>query len=56
MFAIPGFIIGAIIGWVRATRLGGATLDKLQYAAGHGIALFLIALVLTVLADWMGWV
>ncbi|MBA3326508.1 MAG: hypothetical protein H0T41_14980 [Rhodobacteraceae bacterium] len=43
------FAFGALIGWVRAGRRGGDRLDRLQYAAAHGILLTLAALVLTIL-------
>lgn len=48
------FVLGAIFGWVRATRRGGVTLDKLQYAAAHGIAFVLLALLITITLDWAG--
>ncbi len=54
MFVIPAFIFGAALGWYRAGKLGGNRLDKLQYAFAHGIAFFLVALVLTLIADWQG--
>lgn len=50
------FLIGALIGWVRASRRGGNRLDKLQYAAAHGIALVLVALLVTISLDWAGYV
>ena len=56
MFAIPAFFIGAVIGWWRARKMEGNGLDQLQYAFIHGLALFLFALVATVIADWQGWV
>ncbi len=56
MFAAPAFVFGAFFGWHRAGKFGGNRMDKLQYAVAHGIAFFLIALVLTVFADWQGWV
>lgn len=56
MFTIPAFLIGAIVGWFRATKFGGKLADKVQYAAIHGIMFFLLALIFTVLADWLGWV
>ena len=56
MFAVPAFFIGVLIGWWRARKMGGKVLDQLQYAAIHGLVFFLIALVLTVIADWQGWV
>jgi len=50
------FLIGALIGWMRATKRGGNRLDKLQYAAAHGIALLLLALMVTIGLDWAGYV
>jgi len=50
------FLIGALIGWFRASKRNGNTLDKLQYAATHGIALLLLALLITITADWAGFV
>ena len=42
------FIAGALVGWVRAGRRGGQRLDKLHYAAAHGIGFALLALVVTI--------
>lgn len=56
MFAVPAFFVGGLIGWWRARKMGGKGLDQVQYAFVHGLALFLLALVLTVIADWQGWV
>ena len=42
------FLLGALIGWRRAASRGGERLDKLQYAAAHGIGFALLALVGTV--------
>lgn len=39
------FVLGAILGWFRAAQAGGDRLDRLQYAAAHGIGFLLIALV-----------
>lgn len=39
------FLFGAGFGWMRSARRGGETLDKLQYAAVHGLLFFLIAFV-----------
>lgn len=41
MLAIIGGILGIALGWWRATKRGGNTADKLQYATAHGIALLL---------------
>jgi len=48
------FLIGAILGWVRASKRGGNRLDKLQYGAAHGIAFVLLALLITIAARWVG--
>lgn len=50
------FLIGALIGWFRASKRGGNRLDCLQYAAGHGIGLLLLVLVITIGLDWAGYV
>ena len=42
------FVLGAALGWYRAARRGGNRLDKLQYAAAHGLAFMLLALILTI--------
>jgi phosphate/sulfate permease len=48
------FALGALVGWRRAARRNGDRLDRLQYAAVHGIAFVLAALALTVLAARVG--
>jgi hypothetical protein len=48
------FLLGALFGWMRASKRGGNRLDKLQYAAGHGIAFLLLALLATLALDRMG--
>ncbi len=50
------FAVGAALGWFRAARRSNNRLDKLQYAAAHGIALMLLALLVTIAADWAGFV
>ena len=49
------FAIGFAIGWMRASRRGGGTADKLQFALAHGIPLALIGLAGVILAARMGW-
>lgn len=48
------FLIGAALGWWRASKRSSETLDKLQYAAGHGLAAFLLVLALITIADRAG--
>ena len=55
MLTLPGFIIGALVGWLRASRRKGSFADKLQWAAVHGIVCFLIALLVTIIAVRSGW-
>jgi len=38
MLALVTAILGALYGWYRAAKRGGNLADKLQYAAGFGIA------------------
>lgn len=35
MITLIAMLLGFAIGWWRAAKRGGQTLDKLQYAAGH---------------------
>jgi len=48
------FCLGALIGWRRAGLRDGDRLDRLQYAAAHGILLVLIALAGSILAQRLG--
>ncbi len=54
MILPAAFAFGAVIGWWRAQKRGGILLDKVQYAAAHGIAFALIAFIATLAADWAG--
>ena len=54
MIVIAAFILGAAIGWIRATRLDGNRADKLQYAAAHALALSIPGVFLTILLTRMG--
>ncbi|MER2508817.1 hypothetical protein [Amaricoccus sp.] len=49
------FAIGMLVGWRRAALAGGDRLDKLQYAAAHGIALTLAVFTAWILAVRFGW-
>ena len=50
------FLLGGLLGWNRAAKRGGSTADKLQYGVTHGIAFLLAALLVTLLADMIGFV
>ncbi|MFC3528370.1 hypothetical protein ACFOMH_09295 [Paracoccus mangrovi] len=54
MIVIAAFILGAAIGWIRATRLDGNRADKLQYAAAYGLALSVLGVFATVMIGRMG--
>ena len=49
MLIVTAFGLGALFGWQRAARRGGDRLDRLQYAAVHGIVFALAAVILVVL-------
>ncbi len=42
MLSLIAGIIGVIYGWQRAAKHGGNRADKLQYAAAHGMAFFIV--------------
>lgn len=44
----------AAMGWARAARRGGKLADRLQYAAAHGVAGFLLGLIVLVIAGRLG--
>ncbi len=48
------FALGALFGWYRAGRRGGDRLDRLQYAAVHGILFLLVFLAASVIAVRFG--
>ena len=54
MLLLLAFVLGALLGWHRARRRGGDRLDRLQYAAVHGILFLLVALAAGVLAGRRG--
>lgn len=47
-------ILGGAFGWYRAARRGGATGDKLQYAAAHGLPAFLVGMIAMTMLARMG--
>ena len=54
MIFLAAFLLGGAFGWWRAAKRGGNRLDKLQYGAAHGIAVFLVVAVATVVMDQAG--
>ncbi|MDP5307243.1 hypothetical protein [Paracoccus spongiarum] len=53
MIVIAAMLIGGLLGWRRAARLGGNRRDRAQYAAGYALALAVIGLFATVILDRM---
>ncbi len=51
MFVIGGLVLGALAGAFYARKQGGKPADMAQYAAGFGIALGLLGLVITLILD-----
>ena len=49
MIFFPAILIGAAIGWYRATKRGGNRLDKLQYAGVHAILFAILGLFATII-------
>ncbi|QRZ14210.1 hypothetical protein JWJ88_06370 [Paracoccus methylovorus] len=54
MIVIAAFILGAVIGWMRAAKAGGNRADQLQYAAAHALALTVLGIFLTIFISRMG--
>ncbi|MCU9846626.1 hypothetical protein OEZ60_01225 [Defluviimonas sp. WL0024] len=48
MIFFAATLLGALTGWLRATRRGGDRLDKLQYAAVHAIIFAIAGLFVTI--------
>ena len=44
----------AVLGWVRATRFGGNTADKIQYAVVHATAAALVTMLIQIVAGHLG--
>lgn len=51
MIVIGGLGLGAVLGALAARRRGGKGADMAQYAAGYGIALGLLGLLVTVILE-----
>jgi len=54
MLPLITLLAGFAIGWSRATRRGGNTKDKWQYAVGHAILGFLIGFALAIVVVRLG--
>ena len=54
MIVLAAFLLGAVIGWARARRLGGNRADRMQYALAHALALTVLGLFATVILSRMG--
>lgn len=48
MIFYAAIALGALVGYLRATRRGGNRFDKLQYAAAHAIFFAILGLFLTI--------
>lgn len=48
------FIAAFSFGWIRARRLGGDRLDKLQYGVVHGIIFTLLAFIAWIITIHLG--
>ena len=53
MIVIAAIVIGALVGWRRAARLGGDRRDRVQYATIFAIALAVLGVLATVMIDRM---
>ncbi|MEZ5779433.1 MAG: hypothetical protein R3E44_13820 [Paracoccaceae bacterium] len=53
MIFFAAIILGALTGWLRASRRNGNRFDKLQYAAVHAIFFAIIGLFATILYQRM---
>lgn len=53
MIVIAALVIGALLGWRRATQLGGNRRDRAQYAAAYGLGFAVIGMLATVIIDRM---
>lgn len=49
MIVIAAVLIGALVGWRRATALQGNTKDRAQYAAAFAMAFGVVGLIATVI-------
>ncbi|NHF72113.1 hypothetical protein [Paracoccus xiamenensis] len=49
MIVLACMILGFVLGWFRAGRVGGNTKDRLQWALAHMLALMLAGLIVTLI-------
>ena len=50
---LAAFVLGCLIGWVRAARRGGGFADRIQYALAHGIPIALVTLGVLIALAWL---
>jgi hypothetical protein len=50
---LAAFVLGCLLGWVRAARRGGGIADRIQYALAHGIPAGLAALAVLIALAWL---
>lgn len=48
MLVVFSLLLGGVIGWLRAAKMGGNTKDKAQYAAAHALFFAIAGLFLTI--------
>lgn len=53
MILIAALVIGALLGWRRASALSGNRKDRMQYAAAYALAFAALGLLATVIIDRM---
>lgn len=54
MIVIAGFVLGAVGGWIKATRAGGNRFDRAQYALVFGLICAILAVFGAVIVDRQG--
>lgn len=55
MLIAIAFVLGFVVGWLRATRRRGTIPDRIQYGLAHAIPLTLVVLAATIIGADMGW-
>lgn len=54
MIVILALVLGAVIGFRRAAKMGGSRADRIQYAVAHAMGLAILGIFVTVLISRMG--